>query len=171
MREAITPRVHMFVCANRRPDGALLGPGCGEHGDKVYSAMKQAVDARGAVREAWITRTQCLGICPKQGCTVAVVAGGAERIVAEVVPGDATPLLAGALAGAAESPTALTERMEELQREKVVALARRLRPGLTLEDLRNPHDFPELDDPDWHYEDGVLAGIQSVTSALKAAKR
>jgi hypothetical protein len=56
--------------------------------------------------------------------------------------------------------------MEKAQTEKVVALARRLRPGLTAEDIRNPHDFPDLDDPDWHFEDGQLAGIQSVRFAL-----
>jgi len=50
-------------------------------------------------------------------------------------------------------------------------LARRLKPGLTLEDVRNPHDFPELGDPDWHYEDGVLTGIQSVRTALRACAR
>jgi hypothetical protein len=61
--------------------------------------------------------------------------------------------------------------MEELQRQKVFNLARRLKPGLTLEDLRNPHDFPELGDKDWHYEDGLLTGIQSVTSALRALRK
>jgi hypothetical protein len=61
--------------------------------------------------------------------------------------------------------------MEELQLSKVVDLARRLRPDLTLEDLRNPHDFPELDDNDWHYEDGVLTGIQSALAAVRARKR
>jgi hypothetical protein len=63
---------------------------------------------------------------------------------------------------------ALLASMEELQIGKVIALARRLKPGLTLEDVRNPHDFPELADPDWHYEDGVLTGIQSVRTALRA---
>jgi hypothetical protein len=58
--------------------------------------------------------------------------------------------------------------MEELQSKKVIELARRLRPGLTAEDIRNPHDFPELDDNDWHFEDGQLAGIQSVITALRA---
>jgi hypothetical protein len=62
---------------------------------------------------------------------------------------------------------AWVESMEELQRDKVLALARRLKPGLTLEDIRNPHDFPELVDPDWHYEDGVLTGIQSVWMSLR----
>jgi hypothetical protein len=46
-----------------------------------------------------------------------------------------------------------------------------LKPGLTLEDVQNPHDFPELDDPDWHYADGVLAGIASVKTALAALKK
>ena len=65
----------------------------------------------------------------------------------------------------------LIASMEALQRAKVIDLARRLKPGLTLEDIRNPHDFPELSDPDWHYEDGILTGIESVTSALRAARR
>lgn len=56
--------------------------------------------------------------------------------------------------------------MEEGQRQKVVELARRLKPGLTAEDVRNPHDFPELSDPDWHFEDGQLAGIQAVRFAI-----
>lgn len=60
--------------------------------------------------------------------------------------------------------------IEEVQTKKVIDLARRLRPGLTSEDIRNPHDFPDLDDPDWQYEDGVLAGIQSVRVALRAMK-
>jgi hypothetical protein len=64
---------------------------------------------------------------------------------------------------------ALLAQMEELQMQKVVDLARRLKPGLTLEDIRNPHDFPELDDNDWHYADGILTGIQSVRSATRAA--
>jgi hypothetical protein len=60
--------------------------------------------------------------------------------------------------------------IEKVQANKVIELARRLRPGLTAEDIRNPHDFPDLDDPDWQYEDGVLAGIQSVRIALRAMK-
>jgi hypothetical protein len=60
--------------------------------------------------------------------------------------------------------------IEEVQAKKVIELARRLLPHLTAEDIRNPHDFPELDDPDWQYEDGVLAGIQSVRIALRAMR-
>ena len=62
----------------------------------------------------------------------------------------------------------LLDEMEQLQIQKVFDLARRLKPGLTLEDMRNPHDFPELGDNDWHYEDGILTGIQGVRSAMRA---
>ncbi len=60
--------------------------------------------------------------------------------------------------------------IEDVQAKKVIELARRIKPGLTAEDIRNPHDFPDLDDPDWQYEDGVLAGIQSVRVAVRALK-
>ena len=66
---------------------------------------------------------------------------------------------------------AILEAMEENQRGKVIELARRLKPGLTAEDIRNPHDFPDLDDPDWHFEDGQLAGIQAARFALKRLAR
>ncbi|AUX46163.1 uncharacterized protein SOCE26_076680 [Sorangium cellulosum] len=61
----------------------------------------------------------------------------------------------------------LLSAMEDAQRAKVIGLARRLLPTLTAEDIRNPHDFPELDDPDWHFEDGQLAGIEAVRFALR----
>lgn len=60
--------------------------------------------------------------------------------------------------------------MEALQSKKVLDLARRLNPGLTSEDIKNPHDFPNLNDPDWHYEDGILTGVQSVALALRALR-
>lgn len=66
---------------------------------------------------------------------------------------------------------ALLETMAAQQEGKVLGLARRLRPGLTPEDVRNPHDFPELNDPDFHYEDGILAGIQFALTALRARRR
>src|SRR3984957_3268812 len=65
----------------------------------------------------------------------------------------------------------LLDQMEQPQTDKGVARARRLRPGLTAEDIRNPHDFPDLDDPDWHFEDGQLAGIQSVRFAIRGLSR
>jgi len=70
-----------------------------------------------------------------------------------------------------DSHEQLVAELRDLQRRKVLDLARRLRPGLTLEDVLNPHDFPELDDRDWQYEDGVLTGIESVLAALRARRR
>jgi len=60
------------------------------------------------------------------------------------------------------------EAQQVLQKKKVLDLARRLKPNLTPEDIRNPHDFPELDDPDWHFEDGQLAAIESILVRLRA---
>ena len=71
---------------------------------------------------------------------------------------------------AVDEVLSLLATMEELQSRKVIELARRLCPGLTAEDIRNPHDFPELADMDWHFEDGQLAGIQSVITALRALR-
>jgi len=68
---------------------------------------------------------------------------------------------------ALEHALAELEKLETLQAKKVIDLARRLKPGLTAEDIRNPHDFPELEDPDWHYQDGVLTGIQSAIAAVR----
>jgi len=71
---------------------------------------------------------------------------------------------------AVDEVLSLLTGMEELQSRKVIELARRLHPGITAEDIRNPHDFPDLDDVDWHFEDGQLAGIQSVITALRALR-
>ncbi len=65
----------------------------------------------------------------------------------------------------------VVRELEEHQTQKVLDLARRLRPGLTSEDILNPHDFPELGDPDWQFEDGMLTGIQSVVAALRVQRR
>lgn len=169
MRDAPSPRLHLFVCANRR-EGSPLGPGCGDRGDEVYDALKREVAARGAVASTWITKTSCLGICPRSGCTVARYPGGGS-IVTEVTPADAPALLEEPGADPVAALLREVDALEELQRTKVLDLARRLKPGLTLEDVQNPHDFPELDDPDWHYADGVLTGIQSVRSALLSLMR
>ena len=75
------------------------------------------------------------------------------------------------MSGAWAEVEGLLVAMEDLQRAKVFELARRLKPNLTMEDMRNPHDFPELHDLDWHFEDGVLSGIQGALSAVRARRR
>ena len=61
--------------------------------------------------------------------------------------------------------------IEELHKQKVITLARRILPQLTAEDIRNPHDFPELTDPDWHFEDGQLSGVQSILFMVRKLRR
>jgi len=160
MWESVVVRLHLFVCVNERAENDPLGRGCGATGAEVYDALKEEVARRGEVQTTWITRTHCLGVCPSDGCTVASYPSGA--IVRIRTIDEAKALLDAKDDGLGE--------IERLQRDKVLALARRLKPGLTLEDVQNPHDFPELDDPDWHYEDGVLAGIQTVRAALRARR-
>ncbi len=59
------------------------------------------------------------------------------------------------------------DRLIELQRAKCLALARRLKPGLTEDDLTQPHDFPELlGSWHWNYEDGILAGLLSARALV-----
>lgn len=160
VRPSPGPRLHLFVCANRR-EGSPLGPGCGDRGEAVYVALKDEVARRRAVVDTWITKTHCLGVCPAEGATVARYPGG--DIFTEVTPDDVDALLSPPPDLDAEIAA-----LEELQKKKVLDLARRLKPGLTMEDVQNPHDFPELDDPDWHYADGVLTGIASVKTLLRS---
>ncbi len=62
------------------------------------------------------------------------------------------------------------DALAKQQEARVLALARRLRGDLTAEDLRNAHDFRELDDNDFHYEDGTLAGLLAALSAVRARR-
>ena len=56
-----------------------------------------------------------------------------------------------------------------LQAKKVLDLANRIHPGLSSEDIRNPHDFPDLvADSGWNFEDGILSGLKSAHMALRA---
>lgn len=166
----LKPRIHLFVCANRRDASSPLGSGCAERGDAVYDELKAEVAARGAVQEVWVTKTHCMGLCPKSGSTVAVYGDRSPKLMTEV--SSASELFDHDVVMTQPSlPSAILEEVEQLaalQRKKVLDLARRLNPRLTREDIQNPHDFPELDDPDWHYADGVLTGIASVKSALLA---
>jgi hypothetical protein len=55
------------------------------------------------------------------------------------------------------------------QEDKVLEMARQIHPGLTTEDIRNPHDFPDLiQNGIWNFEDGILAGLKSAHMALRA---
>jgi (2Fe-2S) ferredoxin len=92
----LLPKLHFFVCTNRRPEGSPLGKGCGSAGDTVLEALRAEVASRGAFRDVWITQTMCLGICPPRGATVAVYPK--QAIVMEVEAGDAPALFVAELA-------------------------------------------------------------------------
>jgi len=67
--------------------------------------------------------------------------------------------------------TLLDELIEE-NKEKLLALGRRIIPTLTSEDMLQPNDYPELDNhPSFRYEEGILAGLQSAQIALKALRK
>lgn len=66
----------------------------------------------------------------------------------------------------------LLEQLIEYQRNQLLRCGQRLVPHLTHEDLWQPNDFPELEShPYFRYEEGVLAGIQTVQMAWFALKK
>jgi len=67
---------------------------------------------------------------------------------------------------------ALITEIVQGQHEKLFAMGRKIVPQLTEEDLLQPNDYPELENhPHFRYEEGVLAGIQTVEMALRAFKK
>jgi hypothetical protein len=58
------------------------------------------------------------------------------------------------------------------QERKLLNMARQVVPDLTPEDLRNPQDFRDLArDPEFNYEDGILAGLRSAHMAIRTELR
>jgi hypothetical protein len=69
----------------------------------------------------------------------------------------------------AEQALRVMDELVEHQRRKVLELAQRIHPGLTDEDVRNVHDYPDVyGDPIFQFEDGQLAGFIAAQIALKA---
>lgn len=62
--------------------------------------------------------------------------------------------------------------MEQLiaqQQEKVLQIARAVKPNLTPDDILNPHDFPELmSHPTFNYEEGLATGMMAAQIGLRA---
>lgn len=64
------------------------------------------------------------------------------------------------------------EELVAMQHAHLLKSGRRIIPQLTTDDLLQPNDFNELEHhPEFRYEEGVLAGIQSVQMALWALKK
>jgi hypothetical protein len=65
----------------------------------------------------------------------------------------------------------LLQEMVKGQHAKLLNCANRIVPHATAEDILQPNDFPELENhPHFRYEEGLLAGIQSVQMALWALR-
>jgi len=63
----------------------------------------------------------------------------------------------------------LFEEMVVQQRRRLEALARSIDPALSSDDLLSPDDFPTLArDPRFQFEDGLLAGLLSARTAIRA---
>lgn len=91
MRRHAGPELHVLVCANQREADSPLGTGCAERGEEVYAALKAWVAERGLYASIWVTKTHCLGICPKTGCTIALHPGA--EIVSELTKEDAVKII------------------------------------------------------------------------------
>ena len=62
----------------------------------------------------------------------------------------------------------LIQELIQHQQSKVLKVAREIVPDLTPEDIRNPHDFPELvADTIFNYEDGILTGYLTFQTAFR----
>jgi hypothetical protein len=65
----------------------------------------------------------------------------------------------------------ILEEMIEAQRARLLALARRILPDATPEDLLQPHDHELLStNAQFNFEDGILAGYLAVRAALRAGR-
>lgn len=63
----------------------------------------------------------------------------------------------------------LIDEMIAQQQQVLLNCARRIVPEVTDDDLLQPNDFPELENhPHFRYEEGLLAGMLSVRTALLA---
>lgn len=66
----------------------------------------------------------------------------------------------------------LIEEMIEDQKKNLLQMGRRIIPTLTPEDMLQPNDYPALENhPHFRYEEGILAGMLSVQTALRAERK
>lgn len=71
-----------------------------------------------------------------------------------------------------ESIEKLLTEITQQQQQQLLKTGQRIVPTLTADDMLQPNDFQVLDNnPLFRYEEGVLAGIQTVQMALRAMQR
>lgn len=86
------PVVQLFVCCNARSADDPLQSACGTHGALVLNALKRKVSAQGRLRDVWVSKTACLGQCPREGCSVVLSPSGEQWV--DVTESDCDALLA-----------------------------------------------------------------------------
>jgi hypothetical protein len=65
----------------------------------------------------------------------------------------------------------LLDELIEGQQKKLLAIAQRIVPHITQEDLLQPNDFPALElHPHFRYEEGILDGLRVARTALVASQ-
>lgn len=63
----------------------------------------------------------------------------------------------------------LVQELVEQQKKTMLKTAKKIVPQVIQDDLMQPNDFIELENnPLFRYEEGVLAGIQTLQMAIKA---
>lgn len=63
----------------------------------------------------------------------------------------------------------LLDELIEQQKQKLLECGCQIIPNLTADDILQPNDYQELENnPLFRYEEGVLAGMQIVKTALRA---
>lgn len=68
-----------------------------------------------------------------------------------------------------EKTDLLIGEMISLQKDYLLKCARRIVPSITMDDILQPNDFPELEQhPHFRYEEGVLAGMLAVQAAIRS---
>lgn len=66
----------------------------------------------------------------------------------------------------------LLKELIQSHQAHLLKCGQRIIPCLTTDDLLQPNDYPELEyHPHFRYEEGLLAGIQTVQMALWALKK
>ena len=64
------------------------------------------------------------------------------------------------------------KEMAEAQNRELLKLARRILPTATADDILQPNDYRELEyHPEFRYEEGVLAGLQSALALLRCQRK
>lgn len=68
-----------------------------------------------------------------------------------------------------ESWDQIVQELIDGQRTRLLVQARKIVPFATSDDILQPNDFPLLEhNPDFRYEEGILAGLLSAQIALRA---